>query len=133
MLRQMYPSGNEIPIDSHFSGVGPRSVTLSRKPTADQVAEEILKFFISGNIPFNQAGNPHFHKLLKYIVTVSGEAVTTSRKKVRSQLASEAMAADADLHELFKRVESKISLALDNWTSRNGYAFMGMFPSLLWM
>ena len=130
-LKQMYSQADvdETRVHPAFSSVGVKSVT-SRKPTVDQVNEEVLKFIISGNISFNQAENPHFQKLLKWIATLSGETITTNRKKVRKQLEDEAVVANVDLHELFKQVESKISLALDNWTSRNGFAFMGMFSFL---
>jgi hypothetical protein len=35
--------------------------------TQGQLDEQILKFFISGNIPFNQADNPEFQKLIAMI------------------------------------------------------------------
>jgi len=35
--------------------------------TQNDVNEQILKFFISGNIPFNQADNPQFQKLIRMI------------------------------------------------------------------
>jgi hypothetical protein len=35
--------------------------------TKEALEEQILKFFVSGNIPFAQADNPHFRSLISMI------------------------------------------------------------------
>jgi hypothetical protein len=108
-------------------GQKPDNLPLT-KPTAQQVREQVLKFFVSGNIPFNQASNPQFKRIVEWVTTKSGESVLVSRKTVRAHLESESEVAKQDLKSTLKALDSKISLALDNWTSRNGYAFMGISP-----
>lgn len=92
-----------------------------RKPTVDRLKLEVLRFFIEGNIPFQQADNPHFQRILTWLIP----SVKISRKSLRKYLSDEAKKAIADLKTVLNDVDSKISLALDCWTTRTGYAFMG--------
>jgi len=97
------------------------------KPSPQEVKDEILKFFVSGNIPYKQASNPYFQQLVKWIGTTSGEVLSVSRKTIRAHLAQEFDIAVADLREVFENeADAGISIALDIWTSRNGYSFMSM-------
>ena len=49
------------------------------------------------------------------------------QKTVRKRLSESANVAISDLRETLITNTSKISLALDIWTSRSNYAFMGIF------
>jgi len=54
---------------SHASGAANAPLSkffpeAQKKWTQNDVNEQILKFFISGNIPFNQAKNSEFQKLI---------------------------------------------------------------------
>ena len=96
------------------------------KVTLENIREEVLRFFISGNIPFSQADNPHFRRLMQWVLCSDGASqVTLSRKTVRMDLTRQGQLAKADLKSTLAEVDSKISLALDCWTSRNGFAFLG--------
>jgi len=60
----------QIPCEmSHASGAANAPLSkffpeAQKKWTQNDVNEQILKFFISGNIPFNQAKNSEFQKLI---------------------------------------------------------------------
>ena len=82
------------------------------------IHDKVLKFFISGNIPFNQAENKELKDLLS-LIQVNGQPYDPpSRKILRSNLTSWAELAKQELKKLLQENDSKISLALDCWTSR---------------
>jgi hypothetical protein len=90
--------------------------------------DKTLKFFISGNVAFNQADNPHFHKLIEHCkhCNCRSKGPKVNRKSVRSRLSTVATDAKEDLMITLIENDSKVSLALDCWTSKNGYAFLGI-------
>ena len=93
----------------------------------DTMVEKTLKFFISGNIAFNQADNPYFQDLIRHgQVKIKGPKV--NRKSVRAQLSEVGANATEDLMATLMANDSKVSLALDCWTSKNGHAFLGNTP-----
>ena len=97
--------------------------------TQSDVEDQILRFFISGNIPFNQAENPEFRKLVSMIQLgkVSGAAAhPPSRFTVRRRLRSHSETAAENLFETFACLNSKVSLALDCWSTRNMLPFLGI-------
>ena len=97
--------------------------------TTANVREEVLSFFVSENVPFSQVDNSHFQHLLQWILSSNGAPLTSpiSRKTVRADLTRQAQVAKGDLKSILANVNSKISLALDCWTSRNCFAFLGTF------
>jgi hypothetical protein len=112
-------------LDSAKAKKKPMDKYVKNKPDITVVRQQVLKFFISGNIPFKQADNPEFQKLLGCIFPNT----IASRKIIRTDLANEAKAAKLDLKVVLGKLDSKISLALDCWTSRTGFAFLGISPS----
>jgi hypothetical protein len=64
-------SGAGIP--GFFQGLRSETSSGPVRVTKEMLEEQILKFFISGNIAFNQADNPHFRSL--YLLSLS----TTNR------------------------------------------------------
>ena len=100
------------------------------KPTQDRVTELVLKFFIFGNIAFAQAGNVNLNELIRLIPLESGmPASCLSRKVIRQRLHEHGNTSMEELHELLATNDSKVSLALDCWSSRSNYGFMGIIPS----
>ena len=95
--------------------------------TQNEVMDRVLKFFISGNIAFNQADNPYFRDLVALITCDNDINVRVNRSNVTTRLHKSAADAKSDLMVTLMENESKISLALDCWTSRNNIAFLGMF------
>ena len=95
--------------------------------TQNEVMDCVLKFFISGDITFNQTHNPYFCDLVALITCDNDINVRVNRSNVTTRLHKSAADAKSDLMVTLMENESKISLALDCWTSRNNIAFLSMF------
>jgi hypothetical protein len=91
---------------------------------SDTMVDKTLKFFISGNIAFNQADNPYFQDLIRH-GQEKQKGVKVNRKSVRARLSQVGEDATEDLMATLMANDSKVSLALDCWTSKNGHAFLG--------
>ena len=94
--------------------------------TKDDVHDKVLRFFISGNIAFNQADNPYFRDLIQLIKVGCNETITVNRTNLTKRLHDKAVLSKDDLMATLMSNESRISLALDCWTSRNKIAFLGI-------
>jgi hypothetical protein len=92
--------------------------------TENDVKDAVLNYFISGNIAFNQADNPEFQKLIG-MIRVHGCPVIINRKILRDRLGQHAAKAKVDLKKQLAGNDSKVSLALDCWTSRMNHAYLG--------
>jgi len=97
---------------------------MTRNNLDDDILNKILKFFISGNIAFNQADNPYFLELIQ-TAHVRAKQPVINRKNIRERLRKLAATAKEDLMMALIENDSKISLTLDCWSSKNGYAFLG--------
>ena len=96
-----------------------------KKVDNDQLTK-VLKFFISGNITFNEANNPYFQDLIWTAHGTKNQPI--NRKNVWERLSEVALTVKEDLMISLMENESKVSLALDCWLSKNGYAFLGKSP-----
>ena len=92
--------------------------------TQEEVTEQILKFFISGNIPFNQAENVEFQALIQMIRVANGPAKLPSRKTIRRRLHNHSIIAVKELRTTLQNHKGRVSLALDCWSSRNMIPFL---------
>ena len=101
--------------------------------TKEWIEQQVLKFFISANIPFRQADNEYFQELISNIQVNGSSASPPSRKVIRARLSKEAEAAKADLKVVLSQNSSKISLALDMWSTRNKFGFLGILSSLRYL
>ena len=97
--------------------------------TKEWVERQVLKFFISTNIPFRQADNEYFQELTSKIQVNGSAASSPSRKVIRARLSKEAEVAEANLKAVISKNSSKISLALDMWSTRNKFGFLGILSS----
>jgi len=95
--------------------------------TQEMLEEQMLKFFISGNIAFNQADNPHFRKLMSFITVNNKPASSPGRTTLRARLSKFSQRADDQLKKVLQDNESKISLALDCRSSSNKLGYLGTF------
>ena len=95
--------------------------------TQEMLEEQILKFFISENIAFNQADNPHFRKLMSFITVNNKPASSPDRTTLRARLSKFSQIADDQLKKVLQDNESKISLALDCRSSSNKLGYLGTF------
>lgn len=98
--------------------------------TKEWIEQQVLKFFISANIPFRQVDNEYFQELISKIQVNDSVVSPPSRKVIRARLSKEAAAAKTDLKIILSQNSSKISLALDMWSTRNKFGFLGIFSSL---
>ena len=106
-----------------FSTTSSKDGTLTNQ---NLITELILKFFISGNISFQQGENEYLQRLIK-LIPIDGNtfARCPSREVIRSRLTQHADIAADDLKSMLLDNDSKVSLALDCWTSRTNSAFLG--------
>src|SRR5437764_14513572 len=86
--------------------------------TKDVILNKTLDFFISGNIAFNQADNPHFPALMAEI-QVDGAAVEINRHNVRQRLSTQATQSREDLITTLMSNQSGINLDHDSCTKHN--------------
>ena len=97
------------------------------KTTQSTIDELVLKFFISGNIAFAQAENTYLQDIVRLIPLDSGpRSSCPTRKVLRARLREHGEVSINELQELLDRNDSKVSLALDCWSSRSNYGFIGM-------
>src|SRR5436190_11794115 len=89
----------------------------------DRLKEKVLRIIIYINLPFSHADNPEFVELLK---DAYPDCSPPSRKAIVEYLKSKATLTKLELKELLSQLDSKVSLALDAWTTRNNLAFLGM-------
>ena len=76
----------------------------------EDVLDKVLNFFISGNIAFNPADNPHFQDLIS-LIKVNDDPVTVNHHNIAKQLHGKAEEAREDLLVTLVENDSKISLA----------------------
>ena len=88
--------------------------------------------FLSGNITFNQADNEHFRTLMSFIPIDNKPATSPGRTTLHARLSKYAKLLEEQLKELLKNNQSKISLALDCWSSKNKRGFLGIFVMEFW-
>ena len=94
--------------------------------TDNHVKDALLNYFISGNIAFNQADNPEFQTLIS-MIRVNGRSVVINRRSLRDRLSQHAAKAKEDLKAQLTNNDSKVSLALDCWTSHMNHAHLGKY------
>lgn len=94
--------------------------------TQNNIDAQILKFFISGNIAFNQVDNHEFRKLVSMIHVNGAPAKSRSRRSLCRQLHEHAFSVENDLRQTLSLLNSKVSLALDCWSTRTMLPFLGI-------
>jgi hypothetical protein len=99
---------------------------LKKPMTTERLCETVLNIIVEGNLSFRQAENPALQNLLR-------EAFPTcsipNRRSVAKRLTMEASMARGLIRDRFAEIDSKVSLALDAWTSKNNnFEFLGIFP-----
>jgi hypothetical protein len=110
-----------------FFADGPADSPTRGNMTAEKLCEQTLRIITEGNLPFLFAENKEFVKLVKH--AYAGVAVP-NRRSVAAKLKSNTQKAKEQLKDRLEKVDSKISLALDAWTTCNNVAFLGMCGGL---
>jgi hypothetical protein len=91
-----------------------------------QLAEQILRIVIVGDLSFNFAENPALHAFLKISYP---NIQRPTRKMIALRLSDQANEAKVHLRDYFATHDGKVSLALDGWNSRNNKDFIGTVPN----
>jgi len=96
--------------------------------TSEILCEQVLRIIISGNHSFSLAENTALVALLRHAYP---NVKLPNRRSVAMKLKEHAIQAKEHLKAELQEVDSKISLALDAWSTRSGpQSFLGMyFPS----
>lgn len=97
----------------------------SRRFTASQLEERLLRTIACLRLPFQTVENPEFQALLKFIHLGPGELEMPSAKTLRRRL-REAVKTQQELQLQDLPEDAKVSLALDCWTSPFQQAFMAI-------
>ncbi len=95
--------------------------------TADRLAEKLLRIVVSANQPFIFIENQEFRDLLDEAFP---KCPVPSRQIMPDLLSANANRAVSELRQELADNDSKVSLALDVWTTRTNYAFLGTFHAL---
>ena len=107
-------------INTYFSSANGRNQPVT---TSDRVKDKILRIIISGNLPFSFVENVEFADLVKDAYPNCG---MVTRKTVVDYLRSKATCTKEDAALRMSESRSKVSLAMDIWTTRTHLAFLGM-------
>jgi len=76
------------------------------------------------NLPFAFVKTEEFHKILREAFP---NCQILRRQTIPDLLSASALHAASELRQELAANESKVSLAMDVWTTRNNLAFLGMF------
>jgi hypothetical protein len=125
---QRIGSGSQLSSKNQFFPV--REESPSQSITKALIDQQVLKFVISANLSFNTVENEYFRELISWIKVNNRPAQAPSRKVVHARLSTEAKSAKEDLKTILAANKSKISLAMDCWSSRTNFGFLG--TSIIW-
>ena len=93
--------------------------------TKFELEELLLNTAVTCNWPFEQFNNPQFQA---FVLRGFPGHSCPSRKVMSKLLKTKAEACRVNIKERLSEIDSRISLALDCWTSPNRWEFMGTFP-----
>jgi len=93
--------------------------------TSEKLCEQVLHIVISGNHSFSLAENTALVALLRHAYP---NVQLPNRRSVAMKLKQHAIQAKEHLKAELEEVDSKISLALDAWSTRSGpQSFLGVY------
>ena len=95
--------------------------------TSDKLCEQILHIICMGNLSFSQAENPELIGLLRHAYL---NVQPPNRRSIASKLTDNTNLERENLKEELRNLNSKISLALDGWTTHGNLGFLGTNPIL---
>jgi hypothetical protein len=92
--------------------------------TSAILKEKLLRIIISGNLPFSFVGNNELHTVLKQAYP---DCMILTRKTLVDYLSVKARVTQLELKKELMANDSKVCLALDAWSTRGNYSFLGTF------
>lgn len=117
--------GTDPSLDHFFTPADPRSKPVM---TEGRIKDKVLRIIVSGNLPFSFAENAEFVDLLK---DAYPRLSAPTRKSLVNYLGSKATLTKEEVKQRATKSHSKVSLAMDIWTTRTHLAFLGTsFPNL---
>ena len=93
---------------------------------SERLKEAVLRIIIARNLPFSFAELPEFQALLR---DAYPDCTPASRKTMMEYLKAKAVLTKLELKDTLTKNKSKVSLALDVWTTRTNIAFLGIIHS----
>ena len=92
--------------------------------TSERLREMLLRILVSANLPFSFVENEEFRKMLHEAFS----NCQVPRQQIMPDLwSTSAIHAASELRQELVANESRVSLAMDGWTTRNNLAFLGTF------
>ncbi|KAG6893866.1 hypothetical protein C0992_008362, partial [Termitomyces sp. T32_za158] len=90
--------------------------------------EELLaEWIVLCDQPFDEVDKPAFRALLEYIHRSSGkELKIPHRTTIRKRIMDMGDVTIGRIKDMFSKLDSKVSISLDAWTSNNQYAFLAV-------
>ena len=110
-------------VDLFDEWIGAASTRDRPVTSRDGVKERVLRIIISGNLPFSFVDNIELLELLK---DAYPDLPPPNRKAIVELLKSKATLSRHEMKVRLAALDSKVSLALDIWTTRTNLAFLGM-------
>jgi len=92
--------------------------------TSERLREMLLRILVSTKLPFVFVKNEEFRKMLHEAFP---NCQIPRRQTMLDLLSASALHAASELCQELAANESKVSLAIDVWTTRNNLAFLGTF------
>jgi hypothetical protein len=90
--------------------------------TSEILKEQLLRIIISGNLPFSFVGNKELQSVLKQAYP---DCAIPTRQTLVDYLSAKTNLTQLELKKELSDNDSKVSLALDVWSTRTNFAFLG--------
>jgi hypothetical protein len=108
----------------NFLATSPDVLPTRGAMTSNKLCEQVLRIIAAGNLSFSFAENPEFVALLRHAYP---DCSIPNRRSVAKALKRAVKRDSVALKEELTGNDSKVSIALDAWTSGNNIAFLGIF------
>jgi len=92
--------------------------------TSERLRDMLLRILVSANLPFAFVENEEFRKMLREAFP---NCQIPRRQIMPDLLSAGTIRAASELRQELVTNESRVSLAMDVWTTRNNLAFLGTF------
>ena len=117
---------NRSTIDDLHDFFSSTNESRSKSITQDQIDKLLFKYYISGNIPFRQIENQYLKELMSLIEINKWQAKASECNTLQARLSKYSKMRIDKLKEVLQANKSRISLALDMWSSRSNHEFLDM-------
>lgn len=116
---------NILHLFENTNAIGHDALPTQGTMTTAKLSEQVLRMIVAGSLSFSFAENPEFVALLKHAYP---HCSIPNRRGIVEKLKVNAEVEKKRLKDELECLDSKASLAIDCWSSRNNHAYMGMSP-----